>query len=293
MLRSAKFKFPVLEQLLNDDKEILGLKYPSKKARQTLIDLFEFVLGDDEKRASYDFGSKNMIAPYFHALMSGFAAIAKHFNDIAKRHKKLLGKAIDNDGQPLDHWAYEELTTDLSWLDGMDDLNSMRKLVPPQAGNEGVIIVAEAKDVERASSKLNARLAPSSRSSGEIEQSREVSDVPFDTDDDRPGVRNVPRKESSNRKSLDEVLRGNRRDREDEDRRRDRDDRYGRDRDDRGRTRHYNLGRDDDRDSRDRDDRFSRDRDDRGSSRGRSDFGRDTRTRGRAFGSGTPSYGRR
>lgn len=235
-----------------------------------------------------------MIAPYFHALLSGFASIAKHFNDIAKRHKKLFGKAINDNGE-LSHWAYEDLMTDLSWVEGMDDLGAMRKLVPPQAGNEGAVIVAEAKDVDRAANKLSSRLAPGSRKSSEIEQPREVADLPFDTKDDRPGVRNVPREETAKRKSLDDVLRGNRRDDRDRgDRRYDRDDRYGRDsrdRDDR-RTRHYNLGRDDDRDDRD-DRRFSRDdRDDR-SSRGRSDFGRDTRTRGRSFGAGTPTYGRR
>lgn len=255
VLRAAKFKFPVLEQLLTDEHELLGQKYPSKKARATLIALFEIVLGDEETRASYDYGSKNMAAPYFHALMMGFNAIASHLNDVTKKHKKLLGKAIDDEGKPLGHWLSEDLTIDLSWMEAMDDLAELRRIVPPQEGNEGCIIVAEAKEVAKVTEKLNSRIAPATRAGTERKGDRaDQIDVPFDTDDDGPGVRNVRRDEPAPRrtggKSLDDYLSGGRDSaRDDRDSRDNRWSRDGRDsRDDRGRG---NWGSRDSRDSRD------------------------------------------
>ena len=271
--RAVKFKFPVMEALLENDKELLGFKYPSKKCRQNLINLFEVVLGTDEERAEYDFGSKNLTAPYFHALMSGFEKVAIRLNGIALKHKKLLGKDL-----------FEEMLIDLSWTEAMDELGELRKKVPPQEGNEGAIIVAAPKERERVADQLATRIAPPTREQSTERAPKRAAkvDLPWDDDEEAPSTTvrsDAPRREG---KSLDDYLGGGRDDR-DRDRGRGRDDRGSRydrdDRDDRGRSSRYgrdreerprfNLGLEDDRD-RDRGSRFSeRDyrRDERGSSR--------------------------
>lgn len=306
ILRAAKFKFPVLDQLLTDEHELLGIKYPSKKARQNLIALFEIVLGDADTRASYDYGSKNMAAPYFHALMMGFSAVATHLNDVIKKHKKLLGKAVDEEGKETGRWLSEDLHIDLSWLEAMDDLAEMRRIVPPQEGNEGSIIVAEPKDVAKTAEKLSSRIAPASRQATEGKRDRaDELDLPFDLDDDererqglnRPARGEVPPapQRRTGGKSLDDYLSGGRNDRDD--RRNDRDDRGGRswgrgerdsgsrwgrgnDRDDRRGGSRYDLGLD-------------RDREERDNSWSRQDFRREERRSDRRpFGSGSQSSGR-
>lgn len=287
VLRSAMFKFPVLDELLTNEQELLGVKYPSKKARANLIALFEIVLGDEETRKGYDFGSKNMAAPYFDALMNGFSHVAEHLNKVTKQHKKLLGKVITEDGQQ-GGWLADELTIDLSWTEAMGDLAELRRIVPPQEGNEGAIIVAEPKDVAKTSEKVGSRLAPRERAGTESrrEEKADEIDVPWDTDDDRS--KPAPRREEPRRtggKSLDDYLSGGRDDRRDS-RRDDRNDRWSRDdrrgsswsRDDRrgdDRGRRYDLGLDRDR------------QDDRRDSWSRQDFRRDDRGgRSRPFGSG-------
>lgn len=302
VLRAAKFKFPVLDELLNNDKDLLGVKYPSKKARATVTALFEFVLGDEDTRAGYDYGSKNMTAPYFHALMLGFAQIAEQLNDAIKKHRKLLGKVVDEEGVDTSHWLADDLHIDLSWVDSMDDLATLRRKVPPQEGNEGRVIVTAPAEAAKVVEKLTTRLAPSVRNSTE---SADTMDVPFDMtprsganpiDRDRDRGRDEPAPVRS--KSLDDFLSGSRRD---DGYDRGRESRFS-NRDDRGRGR-------DDRYERDRYDRGSRfdSRDDRGGRRfdlgleptneresrwgGRDD--RDVRSRGRGFGEGRQMDNRR
>jgi hypothetical protein len=287
--RVVKFTFPVLETMLENDKDLLGVKYPSKKARANLIALFEVVLGNAEERLAFNFGSKNLTAPYFHALMTGFYNMASRLNMVVKKHKKLLGTDLA-----------DELITDLSWHEALDELSELRKKVPPQEGNEGEIIVSTAKERERVADKLAERIAPVTRSQAETRKPvrEEKIDLPWEDSSDAPVT--VARGDTKRRegKSIDDYL-GNGRSRDD--RGRDRDDR-----DDRG-SRRFGGGRDrDDRDDRDRGSRFGgggrdsgprfdlglgNDRDDR--DRGRSserDFRRDDRGNNRRdsrpFGSG-------
>lgn len=307
VLRAAKFKFPVLDQLLTDEHELLGVKYPSKKARQNLIALFEIVLGDEDTRAGYDYGSKNMAAPYFHALMMGFNAIATHLNGVIKTHKKLLGHAVDADGKETGRWLADDLMIDTSWVEGMDDLAEMRRIVPPQEGNEGCIIVAEAKDVAKTAEKLTSRIAPATRSSGESRKADRADelDLPFDVDDNTNQGTRARREEPPARrtggKSLDDYLSGGRDSRRDDDRRgsdRDRDSRWSRDdrsrdRDDRGSRWNNRDGRDSrdtDRGGRRFDLGLDRDREsERETSWSREDFRREERGSSgrRPFGSGS------
>lgn len=223
VLRAAKFKFPVLEEILSDDMEVLGVKLPSKKAKRVMASIFELVIGDEETRASYDYGSKNQVAPYFHALMMGLSIYATHFNKVVAKHKKALGKDL-----------VEELTFDLSWTEALDNLSDLRRAVPPQEGNEGSIIVAEAtvepEETRTVKSSVAKRMLPKDRAE---EVKKAVRD---DTPDEEPlapweeeprrGRREEPRRSTG--RTLDDYLAdrdgGSRRDRYS---RSDRRDRYG------------------------------------------------------------------
>ncbi|MNP89048.1 hypothetical protein D3C85_14440 [compost metagenome] len=310
VLRQASFKFPVLDSIINESPDLLGVKYPSKKARAVIRTLFEVVLGDGDVRASFDYGSKNLSAPYFDALMNAFFNMATHLNQVIETHRKLLGKAVDRDGNVLDRDMADDLLFDLSWYTGMSDLAEMRKLVPPQEGNEGAIIVATPKEPEKkpVTRELAGRLAPRDREPAPVRETRR--DEPVETppweEEGGPAVRSAP--PVIKRKTLDEALhdrgydtRGSSRSRDYEpynDRRDtgrdygryddrhgrisdryDRDDRYDRHhdrRDDRAPARRIDLGLSSDRDR----DRFDDRRDDRRDDRGgpRRSFGEGVRS---------------
>ncbi|MNL04859.1 hypothetical protein D3C87_1254360 [compost metagenome] len=197
----------------------------------------------------------------------------------------------------------------------MDDLAEMRRIVPPQEGNEGAIIVAEAKDVAKTAEKLSARIAPATRSAGESRRDVKADelDLPFDLNDNTnqgsAARRDEPPARRTGGKSLDDYLSGGRdsgRDNRRDDR--DRDDRWSRsdrDRDDRGSRwgsrdrdsrddrrdsggRRYNLGLDKDADR-------GRDERERDNSWSRQDFRREERSGSgrRPFGSGSQQSGGR
>lgn len=153
VLRRASVKFPVLDALESDSPTLLDVKYPSKKAKAMTKAIFEVVLGDAETRESYSYGSSNMTAPYFHALMTSYSLIAGRLNEVLRKHTKLFGKDF-----------VEETVFDLSWVEGLDELPALRRVVPPQEGNEGAIVVAKAAAVEEEPSRAVAeRIAPRDR----------------------------------------------------------------------------------------------------------------------------------
>lgn len=264
VLRRVHFKFPVLDALLSDEPSILGVKYPSQKVRNTLRTLFQIVLGDEDTRASFDYGSKNSVAPYLHALLMGYSNMAEHLNTVIATHKKLLTTELAND-----------LTTDLSWFEGLDEMAEMRRVVPPQEGNQGSIIISEGA-AEAVTEKVATRLLPADRrhqlkaATADDSDTPPWEETPQDDERDRRGSRQVAEKPRG--KSLDEFLgRGREPERDSFSRRgggfgdrgerriadRREVDRFSRDRrDDRGfgRGRTIDLGRDRD----DRDDRGSR-----------------------------------
>jgi len=263
VLRSVMFKFPVLDSILADEPDLLGVKYPSKKARNSIKALFEIVLGDEATRAGFDYGSKNMVAPYFHALMMGYYNVAQHFNGLIEQHRKLLGDDLA-----------DELVITTDWYEGLDNLPEMRKIVPVQEGNEGAIIVAEPKAKEEVTRKAAARIAPPNRD--RPVQEKAPTDLPWDdepTTRREPAPRTQPTKPRA--KSLDDFLHGGPRD---DDRRSS----FGRRAEDRGDRSSLFAGRER-REERD----FGR-----GTTR-RFDIGSDDRSRGSRFGRDERGMGRR
>lgn len=179
VVRSCHVHFPIFEDFEKDDLVVFDTKMPSKKAKARIAKLFEIVFGDEETRASFGYGSRNMDAPYLHALLTVHARLAEHFNALVATHAKILGEELTT-----------MLTTPLDWVPLLEDFSAMRNLVPPQSGNEGAIKVdAHAKDKEKASSLkkevTRELLAPPA------DREPEARDLPWEgeREDDAPRAR--------------------------------------------------------------------------------------------------------
>lgn len=151
VLRSAMVHFPIFEDLARDDLEVFEMALPSKKAKARLAKLFEIVLGDEETRAAFSYGSNNMEAPYLHALLTSFERLATHFNKLVATHAKMLGADLA-----------AELTMLLEWVPGLENFAALRSAVPPQNGNEGAIKVdvKGAREEAKAKAKATERAKP-------------------------------------------------------------------------------------------------------------------------------------
>lgn len=140
VLRSANVHFPIFEDFARDDVDVMGTALPSKKAKAKIAKLFEIILGTEDERAAYSYGSSNMDAPYLHALLTAFHRIGVRLNAIVATHTKLLGDDLA-----------AELKLDLDWVEGLEEFARLRAAVPPQKGNEGAIKVdAETGKVDSA-----------------------------------------------------------------------------------------------------------------------------------------------
>lgn len=129
-MRSCLVHFPIFEDLAKEDLSVFGSKIPSKKAKARLAKLFEIVFGDEETRESFSYGSRNMDAPYLHALLTVHVRLSEHFNALVATHAKILGEELTT-----------LLTTPLDWVPMLEEFNIMRNMVPPQMGNEGAVTV--------------------------------------------------------------------------------------------------------------------------------------------------------
>jgi hypothetical protein len=125
-LRSANVHFPLMDELEKDELEIFEMHMPSKKAKKRIAKLFELILGDEATRKTYSYGSRNMEAPYLHALLTTHSRIAEHLNAVVETHTSLLGADLA-----------KTLTTPLGWVPGLEEFAKFRAMVPPQSGNEG------------------------------------------------------------------------------------------------------------------------------------------------------------
>lgn len=192
-LRSCQVHFPIFEDFEKDDLEIFEVKMPSKKAKQRIAKLFEIILGD---RESYSYGSRNMDAPYLHALLTSHARLAEQLNGVVHVHEKILGEELA-----------AQLTTNLDWLPGLEEFAVLRNMVPPQSGNEGAIKVADLATKARKDLAKDVLAPPSDREpesaqapwEGESEFDNAPSKRILSTDDRRPAERTREREPAPSR----------------------------------------------------------------------------------------------
>lgn len=188
-IRSAQVSFPLLEDLATDGLEVFGMNMPSKKAKARLHKLFEIILGDEETRATFNYGSANSAAPYLHALLTTYSRIAAQLNKVVETHAKLLGESL-----------VEKLHTPLDWVVGLEEFGKLRAMVPPQSGNEGSIKASDKKKEEKPSaSKPTRQLLAPPEDRGVKE---EAVDLPWEEDEtpartERAPVRSTRREESA------------------------------------------------------------------------------------------------
>lgn len=160
--RQAIVSFPIMDEFENEEPVIFGVRM-SKKAKVTLQKLFEYVLGDEDIRKSYSFGSNNLEAPYFHSLLNSFYKLATRFNHLTKLHEKLLTDPAD-------------LSFGLEWAEYIDQLALFRGVVPTQPGNEGKILGEEEDRLKEQAKDIYSR------------KREEPVDLPWDADDRRTGL---------------------------------------------------------------------------------------------------------
>ncbi len=87
----------------------------------------------------YSFGTNSDVAPYFHAMMSSFAKVAKQLNSIVRKFKKHLDDA-------------DKLLINVDFDKELNDLGKYRDLIPSLSGNEGVVLDKTGAEVKPAAS---------------------------------------------------------------------------------------------------------------------------------------------
>lgn len=99
-----------------------------KKDKEMIYNILTYVLREIEESNSYSAGSNATVAPYFVALMSAFAKIAKDINSITSLFAKKL-----NDP--------ESLIFNLSWVGDLASIGNVRDQVPtPLPYNDGAAV---------------------------------------------------------------------------------------------------------------------------------------------------------
>jgi len=125
--RVAVTTFPLIEQLGTQGKEVFTFSLHSQKNKKAIKALFDYILPEAENVDKYSFGTNSDVAPYFHAMMSSFAKIAKQLNSITRKFKKHLDDA-------------DKLLINVEFDKELNDLNKFRDLIPSLSGNEGVVL---------------------------------------------------------------------------------------------------------------------------------------------------------
>lgn len=133
-IRGAVFKrggivnFPLLDELRSKGDRVYG-KYIKVRNKKILSALMGYILDDDGEtrlagvRMSY--GSSNLTAPNFDALIHAYANIATRLQTVVDLFSNLP--------------TYDLITTDLSWVSALDDLSVFKGVIPTLPGNEGDI----------------------------------------------------------------------------------------------------------------------------------------------------------
>lgn len=88
-LRSCVVSFPIMDDApAEDTTTFFGVKMARKtKDKHLIVNLLEYVLGNEEERKGYTKSSNDGEAPYFHSLLLSFHAMATHLNKLIDRHK--------------------------------------------------------------------------------------------------------------------------------------------------------------------------------------------------------------
>jgi hypothetical protein len=118
--------FPLYTELKKSTSECYGVKLRVKD-RDTLVNLFEYMVPGIDVAESHNRGSDSNVAPYLDALMKSVLTIASPINDLVELFKNILEEP-------------ETLMFEDSWVETFDNLEVMLpeiRKIPMQTGNEG------------------------------------------------------------------------------------------------------------------------------------------------------------
>lgn len=133
--RVAVTTFPLIEQLGSQGKDVFHMSLHSQKNKKAIKALFDYILPEAGDVDKYSFGTNSDVAPYFHAMMSSFAKIAKQLNSTTRKFKKHLDDA-------------DKLLINVDFDKDLNDLGKFRDLIPSLTGNEGVILDKAGSEVK-------------------------------------------------------------------------------------------------------------------------------------------------
>ena len=110
------------------------------KDRESLKQLFDFMIPDIEKEERYNAASDHKMCPYFDALLQTAALIASQLNDLLDLYEEFIEDA-------------EQMKFDSEWIElfqSLEDLDKEFRAIPVQAGNEGQVERQEPNTVKEA-----------------------------------------------------------------------------------------------------------------------------------------------
>lgn len=145
--RLAVTNFPIMEEEDSPDNTVYGTKFSSRKDFNAFFSLMEYVFPKCRELEVYNYGSRNMEAPYFDALMHAFIKVAKQLNKVTR----LFRKHLDNP---------DDMLIDVKWEDKLDDLSEYRGLIPGLEGNDGELSVADKEAAQHAEQHATPTPAP-------------------------------------------------------------------------------------------------------------------------------------
>lgn len=131
--------FPVYEELKPEKGPLFGV-HVRNKDRETLRELYRFILPGIDLPEQYSFGSNSNTAPYLDALMHSAMNVASRFNAIIDQYQDYI--ITESCGMTLD-----QLKFSADWVDAFEDLDVLLpaiRRIPAQLVTEEVPAVAAA-----------------------------------------------------------------------------------------------------------------------------------------------------
>lgn len=138
--RMCTIRFPIMDMLETGDMKELKVAFSSNKERETLKQLFHYVLpmGDDPEE--YSAFSNAKIAPFFEAFLKAYEKIVTQLNKMVARHGDVLGMGLE----PIATGAFKHFDKIPTYYS-----NSGLSTIP---GNEGGIQEMQAANKAQSSS---------------------------------------------------------------------------------------------------------------------------------------------
>ncbi|MGI9212595.1 MAG: hypothetical protein ACR2HF_08990 [Methylococcaceae bacterium] len=129
--------FPVYEELKPEKGPLFGVQVRNKD-RETLRELYRFILPGIDVSEQYSFGSNSNTAPYLDALMHSAMNVASRFNTIIDQYQEYI--ITESSGITL-----EQLKFSSDWVDAFEDLDALLpaiRRIPAQLVTEEAPVAA-------------------------------------------------------------------------------------------------------------------------------------------------------